>query len=116
MNRIELENMEFYAYHGCFEKEKIVGGRFVVSVWLDYDATLAAKTDDLAHTLNYQRAYEMIAKEMQQTSNLLEHVAGRLLDMLYENFPKIEQAKVKVSKMNPPMGGQIGSVSLTMKR
>jgi dihydroneopterin aldolase len=116
MGIIELEGMEFYAYHGCFKEEQIVGNKFTVYVRMEYDETKAAQSDYIGDALNYQRAYEKIKEQLQIKSHLLEHVCQRILDMLYENFPELQHASVKVSKMNPPMGGQIEKVSLTLCR
>lgn len=113
---ITIEDMKFYAYHGCFDKEKIVGTPFAVSVRMEYNASSSAISDNINDALNYQKAYELIAKEMQQTSNLLENVAKRILDCLYTNFPELLFAKVQVKKLAPPMGGEIGNVSLTLER
>ncbi len=113
---IEIEGMEFYAYHGYFPVEKRVGNRFVVSVQIRTDCTEAGETDKLEHALNYQEVYDLVKKEMNQTSDLLENVCSRILDELYASFSQIEQATVKLSKMNPPMGGQIEKVSVSMTR
>ncbi|MCT4615987.1 MAG: dihydroneopterin aldolase [Marinifilaceae bacterium] len=113
---IELEGLEYYAYHGCFKEEQIVGNKFEMYVKLEYDAAKPCETDFIGDALNYQRAYEMISKEVKITSHLLEHVCERVLDMLYENFPEIQKATIKLSKLNPPMGGQIKKVSLTLSR
>ena len=66
--------------------------------------------------LNYQHAYEIIKKEMEKKSHLLENIAGRILDSLYNEMDGIKKATVKVSKINPPMRGKIGSVSVIMER
>jgi dihydroneopterin aldolase len=116
MGVIEIEGMEFYAYHGCFKEEQVVGNKFIVNVRMEYDAAKAAKSDSIQDALNYQRAYEMIKEQLAEKSHLLEHVCERILDVLYANFPELEHASVKVSKMNPPMGGQIEKVSLTLSR
>lgn len=116
MGVIEIEGMEFYAYHGCFKEEQVVGNKFIVYARMEYDATRAAKSDSIHDALNYQRAYEMIKEQLQVKSHLLEHVCERILDTLYANFPELLHATVKVSKMNPPMGGQIEKVSLTLSR
>lgn len=113
---IIIDDMKFYAYHGCFDKEKIVGTPFSVSVYMKYDAEKSAQSDNIDDALNYQKAYELIAKEMQQTSNLLEHITQRILDCLYDNFEELCFARVTVKKLAPPMGGEIGSVSLTLQR
>jgi dihydroneopterin aldolase len=116
MGIIEIEGMEFYAYHGHFAVEQIVGNRFIVDVTLFTNCEKAAQSDDLDDALNYQSVYLAISSEMRIASHLLEHVAGRILNRLYVDFSGIEKAKVKISKMNPPMGGQIERVSVTFER
>ena len=116
MGKIEIEGMEFYAYHGHFAEEQVVGNRFIVHLTLITDCDAAAKSDDLADALDYQVAYMIIKEEMQIKSHLLEHVAGRILDRIFASSSSIEKARVKISKLNPPMGGQIEKVSVTLER
>ena len=116
MGIIEIEGMHFYAYHGHFEAERTVGSEFQVDVSLETDCLKAAASDDLEDTLNYQAVYDLIKKEMQVKSHLLEHVAKRILDALFSEFPFIQNAKIKISKLNPPMGGQIEKASVTLIR
>lgn len=116
MGKIELEGMEFYAYHGHFEVEQVVGNQFVVDVAIETDTSKAAKSDDLNDALNYQSVFETIKKEMQIKSKLLENVAQRILNALQKKFPGIEKATVKISKLNPPMGGKIGKASVTLSQ
>jgi|AMQJ01.1.fsa_nt_gi dihydroneopterin aldolase len=116
MGLIQIENMEFYAYHGHFKEEQIVGNRFLVDLSIETDMQIPSKSDDLHDALNYQVAYNIVKEEMQTKSHLLEHIAGRILDSLYHNFKTIKKATVKVSKMNPPMGGKMERVSVTLSR
>jgi dihydroneopterin aldolase len=116
MGIIEIEGMEFYAYHGHFAEEQVVGNRFIVDLTLFTDCGKAAVSDDLKDALNYQVAYLIVKDEMANSSRLLEHVAKRILDRLYREFESLEKAKVKISKMNPPMGGQIEKVSVTLEK
>lgn len=116
MGLIRIEQMEFYSYHGCFEEERIVGNRFIVDLEMWTDMDRACETDRIGDALNYQTAYDLIKSEMKTKSYLLEHIACRILDALFRNFPQLEKATVKVSKMNPPMGGKIGSVSVELGR
>lgn len=116
MGLIQIENMEFYAYHGHFKEEQIVGNRFLVDLTIETDMQVPAKSDDLNDALNYQVAYNLVKTEMQTKSHLLEHIAGRILDALYSHFNTIKKATVKVSKMNPPMGGKMERVSVTLSR
>ncbi|MCD6354209.1 MAG: dihydroneopterin aldolase [Prolixibacteraceae bacterium] len=116
MGLIEIEGMHFYAYHGHFNTEQVVGNEFLVDVAIETDCLPAAKSDNLNDALNYQAVYELIKTEMQQKSRLLENVGNRILDTLYNEFPSILKAKVKISKLNPPMGGEIEKVSVTVSR
>jgi 7,8-dihydroneopterin aldolase/epimerase/oxygenase len=116
MGLIQIENMEFYAFHGCFREERKVGNRFIVDLQIETSLEKAAATDSINDTLNYQLAYEVVQQQMSIKSYLLENVAARILDNLYERFPYMEKATVKVSKMNPPMGGQMERVSVTLSR
>ena len=114
MGRVELVDMEFFAHHGCFEDERIIGNKFIVNLWVDFDCTKASQTDDINDALNYQTLYDIVKKEMAQPSHLLEHVAGRILTQVKEQFPYIAAAQVKIDKLNPPLGGKVGSSRVTM--
>ncbi|MEA3505598.1 MAG: dihydroneopterin aldolase [Bacteroidota bacterium] len=111
---ISLEGMKFFAYHGCFKEEATVGTHFIVDLFFEADTTKAELSDNLKDTIDYQAVYMMVKKQMEQRSNLLENVAHRILKSLTEEFPEIGDAEVKISKMNPPLGGQIGNVSITL--
>lgn len=116
MGEIHLEDMEFYAFHGHFKEEQIVGNRFLVNLTLRTPMEKAGQSDNLEDALNYQTAYEIVQEEMGKKSHLLEHIARRILDALHKRFDTLEYARIKVSKMNPPMGGKMKSVSITMER
>jgi dihydroneopterin aldolase len=116
MGLIEIEGMHFYAFHGHFESEQKIGNEFTIDLKIETDCNRAAVSDNLNDALNYQSAYEIVKAEMSTTSHLLENVAKRILDSLYFNFESIIKAEVKISKMNPSMGGQIDKVSVTLSR
>lgn len=116
MGTIRIEQMEFYSFHGCYEEERIVGNRFIVDLELEYDSTRACGSDRIEDALNYQTAYDLVKEEMKTKSYLLEHIACRILDTLFVSFTQLEKATVKVSKLNPPMGGKIKAVSVEMGR
>ncbi len=115
MALIEIEGMEFYAFHGHFEVEKIAGNRFLVNLKIELDGSKAGQSDRLEDTLDYQKAYLAVKEEMAIPSNLLEHVAQRIISRIKSEFPEAQKVVVKVSKMNPPMGGQMEKVSLSME-
>ena len=114
MALIEIERMEFYAFHGHFEVEKVAGNRFLVNLKIEADCSKAGHTDRLEDTLDYQKAYLAVKEEMAIPSDLLEHVAQRIINRIKNEFPEAQKVMVKVSKLNPPMGGQIDRVSLSL--
>jgi dihydroneopterin aldolase len=78
--------------------------------------TKPAQSDDLKDAVNYQKAYMLVREEMSKKSHLLEHIAKRILDILFQEMKGIEKITVRVAKMNPPVGGKMDSVSVTLTR
>ena len=116
MGLIQIENMEFYSFHGHFKEERIVGNKFLVDLTIETDMKVPAESDNLKDAVNYQHVYEIVKQQMEMKSHLLEHIAGRILDAIYADIEGINKVTVKVSKLNPPMGGKIGSVSVVLSR
>ena len=116
MVTIELEEIEFYAHHGCFDEERTIGTRFTVSLTIKARVDRAVDSDKLQDTIDYQQIVEITASEMKRPSNLLEHVAGRIASALMNSFPAIEGIKVKVSKMNPPLCCHTNKVSVCIQQ
>lgn len=115
MSIISIEGMEFFAYHGCFKEEQLIGTKFSIDLFMEVDTTLAETSDSLHDTVNYQEVFQLVKEEMKITSKLLEHVGRRILNSLKERFPQIEKAHIKIRKLNPPLGGKMEFVSLELK-
>lgn len=118
MSTIKLENMEFYAYHGCMEHEKKIGNTFFVTVAMELDTEKAGKSDNLNDTLSYQEVYDVVKKEMEIPANLIEHVSQRIIDSLMNKFTMVNSFTVKLSKLAPPLGGKVdrATIEITKKR
>lgn len=114
MNRVELVDMEFFAHHGCFKEEQIIGNKFIVNFWAESDFTKPSKTDNIEDALNYQVVYDIIKKEMDTPSHLLEHVAGRIVESIKKAFPQVTHLQVTIDKLNPPLGGKVGASRVVM--
>ena len=102
---LELEGMEFRAHHGCLERERVAGNDFVVDFRGEVDMSAAAQSDRLEDAVNYALIYEIVAEEMAKPSDLLEHVAGRIVKSVAEQFPEFISFSVRVSKKRPPVAG-----------
>ena len=116
MTKITLENMEFHAFHGCLEHEQKLGNTFIVSIGIEIDTSLAGQTDELEHTLNYQLVYDAVKTQMEIPSKLIEHVGQRILDAVFSEFQQIQGLKVKLSKLNPPLGGKVDRVTIELNK
>lgn len=113
---LSLESMEFYAYHGCFKEENIIGGHFQVNLDLEFNSEVAEESDQIQDTINYPEVYQIVKTQMMINSKLIEHVARRIIDAIKDKFPVVEHVQVKISKMNPPIGEKINNVSILIKR
>jgi len=116
MGLIQIEGMEFYAFHGHYKEEQIVGNRFLVDLTIETDMEKPAVSDNLKDAVNYQAACEIVKTQMEVKSHLLENIAGRILNAVCSELPGVRKATVKVSKMNPPIGGKINSVSVVVSK
>ena len=103
---VQLHNLEFYAYHGLLPQERVVGGHYRVDVELSLTPPLRALTEDVIDdTVNYAEVYALIRQQMEQPVNLLEHLAHRITQGLYAQFPQIQAVKLSVTKVTPPISG-----------
>ena len=116
MARIILEDMEFYAHHGCFLEERLVGARFIVNIAFDYNSTIAQTSDLLDDAVNYQQLYKIVKSEMHIPNNLIEAVAQRIQIKILQEFPEIRYLKVRLAKLNPPVGGKVKSVAVELEK
>ena len=112
---IELEEMKFWAFHGCLDTERKEGNLFLVDFKGEIDITNAAESDKLKDTVNYARIYDIVKTEMEIPSDLLEHVAGRIKRAIEAECPEFERFSVRVSKHNPPVEGPVKWSRVTIK-
>ncbi|MBP3768305.1 MAG: dihydroneopterin aldolase [Prevotella sp.] len=109
---IFLRDVRFHAFHGVLPQETAVGADFVLSLRLGYDVSAAMTSDDVSDTLNYAEAYQLVKREMDIPSRLLEHVAGRIVNAIVENFPAVTSIDMELTKVNPPMGADCGGAGV----
>ncbi|MEI6172798.1 MAG: dihydroneopterin aldolase [Bacteroidota bacterium] len=111
MGTILLEGMEFFAFHGCFREERIIGTKFIVDLHVELETTLAEESDHLKDTVDYSGLYRCVKKEMEEKSHLLEHLARRIIVAVQNESPAITFIEIKLAKINPPLGGKMQQVS-----
>lgn len=108
MALIALEGMRFYAYHGFYEEERIIGNEYIVDVHIDANTKVAEATNDLYKTINYETVYLICQAEMRKSTQLLEALVQRIVSKINNIFGRdIKGLKVRVKKVNPPLRGRI---------
>tara|TARA_R110002049_G_scaffold50539_8_gene143455 strand:- start:4897 stop:5253 length:357 start_codon:yes stop_codon:yes gene_type:complete len=115
MGTIVVGNIKVYAYHGCLYEEAQIGSDYMVHVTVSADLEKAAISDALKDTVDYVHINHIVVKEMAIRSKLLEHVAKRIIDRIFSEINIVNSAEVRVSKINPPIGGDVDMVSITLQ-
>ncbi|MET1258549.1 dihydroneopterin aldolase [Flagellimonas sp. DF-77] len=115
MGIIKLNNIRVHAWHGCLKEESIIGSDYRVDLQVRSDLRKPAQTDALVDTVDYVHLNNIVKEEMAIKSKLLEHVAQRILDRIFVEFQEVSDAEVSVSKINPPIGGDVESVAVVLE-
>ena len=112
---IDLQDMEFRAYHGCYDLEQKVGNRFNVALTITTHLGDVAQEDAVEKAVNYLTVYEIVEGQMKVTQRTIERVAQNIINAIKAHFPQIVEVECCVAKLAPPLGGKIGRVSVTLK-
>jgi len=116
MGIIKIKNIHLYAYHGCLDEEGKIGSEYRVDLSVKADLSKSAKTDELANTVDYVHLNRIVKEEMAIRSKLLETVADKILIRILQEISIVKKATVKVSKVNPPIGGNVAMVTIQMHK
>ena len=115
MGIIKLTNIRTFSYHGCLIEEAKIGSDYRVDLEVKTDLRKSSSTDDLKDTVDYVLLNQIVVDEMAIRSNLLEHVAHRINTRIFKEIPKISRIILAVSKLNPPIGGDVEAVTIEME-
>jgi len=114
MGIIKVENIRVFAHHGCLKEETKIGSDYRVDLEVKADLQASATSDQLSDTVDYVFLNRLVREEMQKPSHLLETVAKRILNRMFQEDQLIKKASVWVSKLNPPIGGDVEMVTIKM--
>ncbi|MBZ0328561.1 MAG: dihydroneopterin aldolase [Altibacter sp.] len=115
MSTIRLKNIKIFAFHGCLVEEEKIGSDYLVNLSVKADLSKAATSDRLTDTVDYVHLQKIVKNEMAIRSKLLEHVGQRIIAVVFKEIPLVNTVKVTVAKVNPPIGGDVAEVSVTMQ-
>jgi dihydroneopterin aldolase len=111
---VKVENIRVFAFHGCLKEEAKIGSDYRVDLEIKANLQQSAKTDLLRDTVDYVFLNKIVREEMLRPTHLLETVAKRILERIFEEVPMVMKASVWVSKLNPPIGGDVEKVTIKM--
>lgn len=117
MDKIYVNQMEFYGYHGVFPEETRLGQRFIIDLTVSLDVRKAGETDELKYSVNYGELFELVKEIVEgKPYKLLEAVAEEISRSLLTALPLIDEVTVKVIKPDPPIPGHYKSVAVEITR
>jgi dihydroneopterin aldolase len=116
LGTIKVKNIRVYAYHGCLIEEGKIGSDYRIDLSVKANLQKSSKSDNLSDTVDYVHLNKIVKEEMFIRTKLLETVADKILDRILKEISIVDKVKVKVSKLNPPIGGNVELVSIVMKR
>ncbi|MGB7334895.1 MAG: dihydroneopterin aldolase [Salaquimonas sp.] len=113
MYTITLRNCAFFARHGVYSEEEVLGQRFFVDAVLEVDGGNSLKTDDLEGTVDYGKAFKAIERVvMGKRKYLIEALALEIATALCKKFKMIKQAEITVRKPNAPVQGVLDNIEV----
>jgi dihydroneopterin aldolase len=116
MDKISVNGIRLYAYHGCLEEEGKIGTEYEVNVSVWGSITQAFHSDDLSQTMDYVTINRIVKEHMAVRHKLIETVANKILEDIFKAMPIVQKAKIKVAKLSPPINGDVEHVSIELKR
>ena len=116
MGKIKLKNIKVFSYHGCLDEEGKIGSDYRVDLVVKGDLSNPAITDNLSDTIDYVHLNKIVKEEMNVRAKLLETVAERILNRILDELQLVQKVKVDVSKINPPIGGNVGMVTVSRSK
>ena len=115
--KVSLEGVRFYAYHGFYPEEQVLGTEFIVDIDTEMEVYMAGG-DDISSTVNYERLFQIVSDEMRNPKKLIETVAHGILQQIRHEFLAVKNIRVVIRKMHPPLKGDVrnSSIELTFNR
>ncbi|OJX52940.1 MAG: dihydroneopterin aldolase [Flavobacterium sp. 38-13] len=115
MGIIKLKNIRTYSFHGCLVEESKIGSDYSVDLEIKTDMRKSMETDELEDTVDYVHLNKIVREEMAVRSKLLEHVAHRIVQRIFREIASVSRIIVAVSKINPPIGGDVEAVTIQLE-
>ena len=114
MGLIKIEGIRVFSYHGHLPEEAILGGHFIVNVWVILDTSKVEKTDNLKDTIDYVKIIEIVEEQMAIRANMIEVPAKRIADSIL-TLQKAQKVKIEVEKAKPPIDSVFDKISVTIE-
>ncbi len=117
MDKIIVKNLKIFAYHGVNPEEKQNGQNFVFDIVAFLPLDTPCRSDNVDDTVSYAKIIKSVTRVVTSEKNdLLEHVAERVANGLFEEFPKIHSLKITLKKPEAPIKADFEYVAVEIER
>ncbi len=116
MDKVSVSGIRINSNHGCLDEEALIGSEYEVDIVVWGDVSASFQSDDLRDTMDYVKINEIAEKHVSQRMKLIEAVSYKILNEIFEEMPKVMRCQVKLSKINPPINGDVERVSFEVLR
>jgi dihydroneopterin aldolase len=114
MLTISLEGMKFYSSTGIYPEEKILGNELLADIHISMEESEMITA--LAQTIDYEKVYNIIKQEMKQSYPMLETLVQSCIEQIKKSFPQALTIEMMLSKLHPPLHGEIKCSKVTLKK
>ena len=115
MGTIRLQNIRTFSFHGCLNEEASIGSDYQIDLEVKCNLKQSSQSDELKDTVDYVYLNKIVVEEMAIRSKLLEHVAHRIITRIFSEIPSVSRILLAVSKLNPPIGGDVEAVTIEIE-
>lgn len=112
---IQLNNIQFYGYHGLYKEEQKVGNNFIVNLSIEF-VPVNHKITSISETIDYVQVYHLVNARMQITTPLLETIVGDIADSIFEKFSMAQKVNIQITKEKVYINTLNGNMSVALSR
>lgn len=117
MDKLHIDDLTFYGYHGALPEENVLGQKYILSLTFELDTRKAARADDLKQTIDYRQTIDIVREVVTGPPHkLIETLADLIASRLLLQLPLIRAVTVRLTKPNPPVGIDLPGVTIEIRR
>jgi dihydroneopterin aldolase len=109
---ISLKGVRFWAFHGVFPEERVLGNWFTVNLAVEFTASQPIL--ELENTIDYGTLHQWLKEEMEIPTPLLEEIGERMVEKCKNRIPSLKKVQFEIQKQQPAIGLLSGNSSISI--